>query len=509
MIYMTAVLTLFICAKSYSSTGFSGEAGEKSLRVVYCLGEFFWAAGLMTYGFFGRWILKAGKGRLFLILPFAAGIFLLYQQNDIFLYGIGSVLTLYSLGILLGEGYHRCAMRLKDMEGRALLIALSLSIMTLIQYGIRSLMSSVVYGLLLVGVFVTILVINVWDVFSLEAEETVHGSGGAEGAPGQKDGTAGHLENMAGRKVDEAGHSENMAGRKVDGAGYSENMTSRNAGRDSSLDGTTVFLLCSITACLILFIGLLDGSITSMAWAAGEGGGQVFGWPRLFLIPGYVLAGVGAWKFPKNHGIFIVLCILPIVAMNNLFYFMTDALTVSMCLFYIGLGAVIGFYHIAFLSVAPDTENPRLWASFGRVIDSAGTIVDSLLAYAITAAVPMAMSTTGMWCLILLTAFLAWKKGKFPVVAGIPAEEAVPESGISAYGGVIPEKHMAEFASRYGLTAKEQAVAEQLIFTENIGEAMASELSISRRMLQTHIASIYEKTGTESRVGVVKKYYEM
>ena len=32
---------------------------------------------------------------------------------------------------------------------------------------------------------------------------------------------------------------------------------------------------------------------------------------------------------------------------------------------------------------------------------------------------------------------------------------------------------------------------------------------MSRRLLQKYIASIYEKTGTESRVGLLRKFHEM
>ena len=67
--------------------------------------------------------------------------------------------------------------------------------------------------------------------------------------------------------------------------------------------------------------------------------------------------------------------------------------------------------------------------------------------------------------------------------------------------------HTSELKDKIAI--KEKDVFIQCVTTEAIGEAMAAELSISRRLLQKYIASIYEKTGTESRVGLLRKFYEM
>ena len=74
---------------------------------------------------------------------------------------------------------------------------------------------------------------------------------------------------------------------------------------------------------------------------------------------------------------------------------------------------------------------------------------------------------------------------------------------------IISGSKNASFAGAYGLTDREKDVFTQCVTTEAIGVAMAAELSMSRRLLQKYIASIYEKTGTESRVGLLRKFYEM
>lgn len=61
---------------------------------------------------------------------------------------------------------------------------------------------------------------------------------------------------------------------------------------------------------------------------------------------------------------------------------------------------------------------------------------------------------------------------------------------------------------RYGLTAREGEVLEQLIFTEKSGQEIADSLYISRRVLQRHVSMIYEKTGVKSRVGLFRVYHD-
>ena len=65
------------------------------------------------------------------------------------------------------------------------------------------------------------------------------------------------------------------------------------------------------------------------------------------------------------------------------------------------------------------------------------------------------------------------------------------------------------FSQEYGFTEREKDVFAKCVTTEDINDAMAQDLSISRRLLQKYIASIYEKTGCESRSGLVRKYYEV
>lgn len=70
----------------------------------------------------------------------------------------------------------------------------------------------------------------------------------------------------------------------------------------------------------------------------------------------------------------------------------------------------------------------------------------------------------------------------------------------------VEEEYRRIFAEQYDMTPRESEVFEKLIGTEDGVQKIANELYISRRCLQRHIASIYEKTGTKSRIGLLRCY---
>ncbi len=71
------------------------------------------------------------------------------------------------------------------------------------------------------------------------------------------------------------------------------------------------------------------------------------------------------------------------------------------------------------------------------------------------------------------------------------------------------KKYLEIFGNQFCLTPMEMEVFEELVTTEDGVQEIADKLYISRRNLQRYIASIYEKTGTKSRIGVFQAYMEI
>lgn len=95
-------------------------------------------------------------------------------------------------------------------------------------------------------------------------------------------------------------------------------------------------------------------------------------------------------------------------------------------------------------------------------------------------------------------------------IAVIKMQTGTVEDHLAECSGTVQpvseEERRRLFAEHVGLTDRELEVFERLITTEEGVQEIADELYISRRNLQRHIASIYEKTGTKSRIGLFQIY---
>lgn len=89
------------------------------------------------------------------------------------------------------------------------------------------------------------------------------------------------------------------------------------------------------------------------------------------------------------------------------------------------------------------------------------------------------------------------------------AERPTPDTAPSVDGAAIdPEAHLADFAGRFSLTPRETEVLAAVTADERPLKHVATDMGISLRVLQRHLTSLYQKTGTQSRVGLTKLFWE-
>ena len=92
-----------------------------------------------------------------------------------------------------------------------------------------------------------------------------------------------------------------------------------------------------------------------------------------------------------------------------------------------------------------------------------------------------------------------------PEAAKHPTPGAAPSADDAA---IDPEKHLGDFASRFSLTPRETEVLATVTADERPLKHVAADMGISLRVLQRHLTSLYQKTGTQSRVGLTKLFWE-
>lgn len=236
--------------------------------------------------------------------------------------------------------------------------------------------------------------------------------------------------------------------------------------------------------------------------------------------------------------------------------------------YFLGTGVFMTFYTTVFIWIAQFLRAPDLWCSMGRALNNVTAIaIDAPALLVIDLTSPVAVVVLLIPLIIGINALLfaagmldlhprprggetagcAGQQAGAPDSAGniTPGQAAIDEhapaagnatpgpdgSDISAQRaadglpktterptpGAAPSaddavidltKHLADFAGRFSLTPRETEVLAAVTADERPLKHVATDMGISLRVLQRHLTSLYQKTGTQSRVGLTKLFWE-
>ena len=254
---------------------------------------------------------------------------------------------------------------------------------------------------------------------------------------------------------------------------------------------------CVIASALLLFTAFYSGYIHHLQVASGYGTYNVYTWPRLLMIPGMLVFGLlGDYKKGRYLPL-VTLCFSVLAFLNSALAGKADAYRLNMCLYYISLSAAVAYYNLTFWHLAPGTKNPALWSAAGRMLDS--LIVIPLCLVSLTeasAGVVLSLNIAALVTIIVLMAV----NGDFDLSGG---RTKAPDLTMSE------DEALACLARRYSLTPSELRVFRLLVLTEDKQAAIADELDLKLRTVQANVTSIYRKTGTATRSGLVQLYHDV
>ena len=266
---------------------------------------------------------------------------------------------------------------------------------------------------------------------------------------------------------------------------------------------------CLISVLFLLFVGFYNEIIHHRTILSDSAAPGAYTWPRLMVIPCYLLfAAVG----DKKQGRLVPLTALVIALAATLNAVLAGSSGVSvwlnMCLFYCAVAATGSYYTLTFWRLAPGTRHPALWACMGRVLDSAMVLVTAAVRLdTLPPAAVMGLDIAGVALIVLMMAL----GGDFNLNAAIAAEAptavevpAVPEAPTP----LSPEDTLEKMRQRYSLTPRETEVLRQLVMTEDKQTAIAERLSIQVKTLQDYVTRLYRKTGAATRAGLTDLYHE-
>lgn len=237
--------------------------------------------------------------------------------------------------------------------------------------------------------------------------------------------------------------------------------------------------------------------------------------------------------------------------------------------YFLSSGVFMTFYTTVFIWIAPFLRAPDLWCSMGRALNNVTAIalgVPTLLVINLTS--PIAVVVLLIPLIIGINALLfaagmldlnprprggetggrAGKQAGAPRSAGnitpgqAATSERTPVASEAAHGiangdmpvkssatdhvpeategpapgaapsvddaAIDPEAHLADFAGRFSLTPRETEVLAAVTANERPLKRVAADMGISLRVLQRHLTSLYQKTSTQSRVGLTKLFWE-
>lgn len=258
--------------------------------------------------------------------------------------------------------------------------------------------------------------------------------------------------------------------------------------------GLLLILLVILITCIF---STLDAAVTLGHVTGDMDVGQ---WPRLLLAGSGLLSGVFFDSLEQRYGniwmyCVTVLSVFSIVVLDN-----GGGFLIGLVVFYLSAGVFVVFFSISFMRLSIKMKCPKLWAGLGRA-------VNNICAFA-TASLSVRFIQSENQMLrdgLLLVLFVLISVVFFVYSNALHS----PEKTEQERGGLqIDEKERLElFTTEFSLTEREEEVLEVLLISDENVQDIAKTLMISRAALYRHIASLNEKTGTKSRIGLVQFYY--
>lgn len=247
----------------------------------------------------------------------------------------------------------------------------------------------------------------------------------------------------------------------------------------------------AVVAVMSVCFGLGDGLVTRL-----HAGGVIdlTSYERLLYALGVFLAGIIADMRSRR---FLPLCTLFMLVLSSAMtlFISEDSAAANgayVSVMYLFSGFYAMYLTVIFIDAAPKTDCPDLWAGMGRVVRGVFIGLTAAFSNVVFESIEKAGITIAGISLSLIVLVLFVVSGDL----NVQIERAEPT-----------KERIKEFGGEYNLTPRETEVLAKLVKNENTNADIARELYISVRVAERYITSIYEKTGTRTRVGLVKLYY--
>ncbi len=270
-------------------------------------------------------------------------------------------------------------------------------------------------------------------------------------------------------------------------------------------EGRTVWILVTAVALMSVICALLDGIVVP-AHASGQT--SVSDYSRLFYAASLVVAGFVAEMNNGRYLSLVTVCLMFLSTVSGAFFASDASLWIGTVFIYIYSGFYVILLTVRFLKLAPESKNPALLASMGRIVRSL-TVAISTIPTALLCKTFGNISLVLGSCVLSIILMLILLRDISLVFTSNKEKTGLVETKEKAQKETVArEKVISSYSRYYDLTPRETEVFEKLITSDDGTQTIADSLYISRRVLQRFIASIHEKTATKNRIGLYQSFHE-
>ena len=251
----------------------------------------------------------------------------------------------------------------------------------------------------------------------------------------------------------------------------------------------------------VVLMSLVAGMIDSVLTAFNaENSYDIYSGVRLFYALGLVLAGFIADIRERSYLPLATVCVMLLSTVCMFFLSEAPSYFAGTALMYLYSGFYVMFFTLMFLDFAPKSRYPELWAGMGRTVRSltvAAAVLPALKIYNAVGSTVLAVVS----CLLSIGILLIL----LPYI-GCAVSASEQRNGAARRQEMSLQERLTLYARRCSLTPRETEVLERLLTTDDDLQEIADGMYISRRMVQRYVSSIYEKTETKTRHGLLHSY---
>ena len=257
--------------------------------------------------------------------------------------------------------------------------------------------------------------------------------------------------------------------------------------------GIVLILLIILMSCIF---STLDNAVTLVHAAGTFDIGQL---PRILLAVSGLVSGFLFDLQDRKYMSLSMYCMMLVSTICIAIFKFSGPFLAGLIVFYLTAGFFVVFFTTSFMELSLYMKRADFWAGLGRAVNNITAAVISIGSLKL-----LSMGTNMLVFIFLIGMFIA--VSIVAVLYTFQRQQLMDEIKEEKKTELSVQEKIKIITERYVLTPREKEVFYQLVFTEDSIQEIADKLYISKRTLERHISSIYEKTGMKSRVGLINIY---